>query len=55
MPNRNEEAQPILGDQNNEDSDLVDNELGEESCCNPRKGYYRFIALWFMCLVGFCK
>lgn len=55
MPrSRNEEAQPIL-DRNDEDNNGDDNELGdiEYTCCNPRKSYYRFIALIFMCLVGF--
>lgn len=57
MPrNRNEEAQPIL-DRNDEENNGADNELDESDisgvCCNPTKPHYRFIALIFMCLVGF--
>ncbi|CAG9797126.1 unnamed protein product [Chironomus riparius] len=57
MPrSRNEEAQPIL-DRNEQDNNGDDNELGDQefTCCNPRKAYYRFIALIFMCLVGFAS
>lgn len=50
----NEEQQPILdhtdGENNEEGDDL---ELEQNMCCSPRKSYYRFIALIFMCLVGF--
>jgi hypothetical protein len=58
MPRRtSDEAQPILdhnnGD-NNEDGDDLELESAD-MCCSPRKGYYRFIALLFMCLVGFCE
>lgn len=46
-------SQPILQD-NNEERSYQDNELEtSEMCCNPRAGSYRFIALIFMCLVGF--
>ncbi len=59
MPRSNsDEAQPIL-DRNNEEyndeGDDLELENGENICCSPRKGYYRFIALIFMCLVGFGK
>lgn len=56
MPrSRNSEAQPILDHNNEEEINGEDNELGggEYSCCNPSRSYYRFIALIFMCLVGF--
>lgn len=50
---QDEARQPIL--QDNEDArSYDDNELGDSiGCCNPSRGFYRFVALIFMCLVGF--
>lgn len=58
---RNSDRQPILQDDttaHNYQTD--DNELMEElhgcaatACCNPSASLHRFIALIFMCLVGF--
>lgn len=49
-----ESRQPILRDSNVNDENYHDNELLEEvTCCDPRAGWYRFIGLIFMCLVGF--
>jgi hypothetical protein len=45
--------QPILHDNNEDGQDYRDNELEEVTCCNPAAGWYRFVALIFMCLVGF--
>jgi hypothetical protein len=46
--------QPILQDNNDEDGGYQDDELEmSRMCCNPSKGWYRFVALIFMCLVGF--
>lgn len=44
--------QPILQD-NNEEGSYDDNELGDLMCCNPKRSWFRFVALIFMCLVGF--
>lgn len=57
MPRRtSDEAQPILDhhNENNDDGDDLELETSD-MCCSPRKSYYRFIALIFMCLVGFGK
>lgn len=58
MP-RHDDAQPILNDtefpQGQEDNEL-DPELtgcGASACCNPSSSVHRFIALIFMCLLGF--
>lgn len=48
-----EVRQPILHDVNEEAHDYQDNELEEMTCCNPTRSWYRFLALFFMCLVGF--
>jgi hypothetical protein len=48
-----ETRQPILQDAHNEEGSYNDNELAEITCCDPRAGWYRFVALIFMCLVGF--
>lgn len=48
-----ETRQPILRDTQNDDGNYNDNELEEITCCDPRAGWYRFVALIFMCLVGF--
>lgn len=57
MPRRmSDEAQPILDRNNgeNQDEDDLDLELSSSDIfCSPSKSYYRFIALIFMCLVGF--
>jgi hypothetical protein len=50
-----ETRQPILQDTQNEQGNYNDNELEEITCCDPRAGWYRFVALIFMCLVGFGK
>jgi hypothetical protein len=58
MPRRtSDEAQPIL-DHNHGEIDENGDDLELESSdmfCSPRKGFYRFVALFFMCLVGFGK
>lgn len=48
-----EARQPILRDNNHDVEDYQDNELEEMTCCNPHKSWFRFVALIFMCLVGF--
>ena len=49
-----ESRQPILRDSQADGGEFIDNELEEAGgCCNPAKPMYRFIALIFMCLVGF--
>lgn len=44
---------------NTEDSSLSeenDEKTGcDIGCCDPRRGLHRFIALFFMCLMGFGK
>ncbi|CRK94234.1 CLUMA_CG007749, isoform A [Clunio marinus] len=48
--------QPILQDNDENERSYNDNELEDTSgCCNPSKTWYRFIALIFMCLVGFAS
>lgn len=48
-----ESRQPILRGSNVDSGNYQDNELEDVTCCDPRKGYFRFIGLIFMCLVGF--
>ena len=49
-----EARQPILQDNNEDERGYQDNELEmSQMCCNPAKTSYRFVALIFMCLVGF--
>lgn len=58
---RRDDELPIISDDDEQQviSNRVvqrDNELGESSgcgCCDPRSGIHRFIALVFMCLLGF--
>lgn len=59
---RTNDRVPILQDEAEVDVnyDTKDDELMEEltgcaatACCNPTSGLHRFIALIFMCLVGF--
>lgn len=50
-----ETRQPILRDNNDDGREYQDNELEEITCCNPAKTWFRFVALIFMCLVGFGK
>lgn len=51
-----EARQPILRDSNEDDRAYQDDELAErDMCCNPARPFYRFVALIFMCLVGFGK
>lgn len=57
---RNSDRQPILQDETPANYQTDDNELMEEldgcaatACCNPSASLHRFIALIFMCLVGF--
>lgn len=44
---------------NNEDSSLYedndDKQKCDIGCCDPRRTLHRFIALFFMCLLGFGK
>lgn len=46
--------QPILRDYDNE-LDLEPSGCGQTACCNPSLSLHRFIALIFMCLLGFGK
>lgn len=51
-------AEPILHSVDpNEDNELDEQPTGcgASACCNPRSSVHRFIALVFMCLVGFGK
>uniref|UniRef100_T1GSU9 Uncharacterized protein n=1 Tax=Megaselia scalaris TaxID=36166 RepID=T1GSU9_MEGSC len=60
---RQDDELPIISDdeqdiQNRNNSNQRDNELERASgcgCCDPRSGVHRFIALIFMCLLGFEK
>lgn len=65
--NDDELSRPILHDNDDDDengirNDSDDNELDEQlsgcgasACCNPSSTCHRFLALIFMCLVGFGK
>lgn len=64
MPQRDEDHQPIVESIPDIQTPRViqDNELdpeptgcGASMCCNPNSGLHRFIALIFMCLLGFGK
>lgn len=49
-------GEPILQSVDpNEDNELDEHPTGcgASACCNPRSSVHRFIALVFMCLVGF--
>lgn len=45
--------QPILQENDEDVQGYQDNELEQLTCCNPSKSWFRFVALIFMCLVGF--
>lgn len=61
MSQHRDDELPIISDdediRSNRNQQQRDNELGvgESSCgcCDPRTGIHRFIALVFMCLLGF--
>lgn len=59
MAVNNDPSVPILRnvDDPNEDNELDEQPTGcgASACCNPRSSVHRFIALMFMCLVGFGK
>lgn len=63
MSHHRDDELPIISDdeenvsRRNNVTQQRDNELSESGCrcCDPRSGIHRFIALVFMCLLGFGK
>lgn len=54
MAGRHDDERPILNDQDdNELDDAAGSGCGRSACCNPSSSVHRFIALIFMCLLGF--
>lgn len=55
MANDDDQSRPILRDQDDNELDLQPTGCGASACCNPSSTLHRFIALIFMCLLGFGK
>lgn len=55
LPIISDDEQEISNRNSHQQQQQRDNELeiGGCGCCNPRSGVHRFIALVFMCLLGF--
>lgn len=54
MASDDEQARPILHDQDDNELDLEPTGcIGRSACCNPTSSVHRFLALIFMCLLGF--